>query len=73
MVKEMKSYFMKKLLQSSLMLSIVYTIGHIIIAMLCNYFITGAELSLAAMDALIEPIINGFWFYSIHKLFKYYV
>ena len=64
---------MKKLLQSSLMLSIVYTFGHIIIAMFCNYFITGSEISLAAMDALIEPLINGFWFYGIHKLFKYYV
>jgi len=52
---------------SSVLLAIIYTLGHIIIAMTCNYFITGARLDLAAVDALIEPIINGFWFYALHK------
>lgn len=38
--------------------------------MTCNYLITGARLDLAAVDALIEPIINGFWFYALHKIWK---
>ena len=59
-------------MNSSFFLSIVYTIGHIIIAMICNTLITGANLNLAALDALIEPCINGVWFYILHKVYKYY-
>ena len=50
---------------SSIVLAVIYTIGHIFIAMTCNYLITGARLELAAVDALVEPIINGFWFYAV--------
>ena len=49
---------------SSIVLAVVYTIGHIFIAILCVRIITGAPLELAAADALIEPVINGFWFYN---------
>ena len=59
-------------MSSSLLLSIIYRIGHVVIAMLCNTFITGASLDLAAMDALVEPCINGVWFYVLHRLYKYY-
>tara|TARA_B100001250_G_C19298095_1_gene570579 strand:+ start:36 stop:257 length:222 start_codon:yes stop_codon:yes gene_type:complete len=62
----------KELMDSSLFLSIIYTLGHIIIAMTCNTLITGANLNLAALDALIEPCINGVWFYVLHKLYKKY-
>ena len=62
----------KEMMNSSLFLSIIYTIGHIIIAMLCNTLITGANLNLAALDALIEPCINGVWFYILHNIYKYY-
>jgi len=24
---------------------------------------------MAAMDAIIEPIVNGFWFYILHKAY----
>ena len=57
---------------SSVVLAVIYTIGHIFIAMTCNYLITGARLELAAVDALVEPIINGFWFYALHKLWTVY-
>ena len=55
---------------SSLVLAIVYTIGHIFIAIICVRLITGASLELAAVDALVEPIINGFWFYLLHSTWK---
>ena len=55
--------------QHSMVLAGIYTIGHIFIAMSCNYFITGTSLNMAAMDAIIEPIINGFWFYVLHKIY----
>jgi len=60
----------KKLVgHSSLARAIIYTIGHIIIAMICNRLITGADLELAAIDALVEPLINGAWFYLLDKLY----
>ena len=48
--------------------AIIYTIGHIVIAVTCNNLITGAELKLAALDALIEPLINGVWYFLLDKL-----
>ena len=70
---------MKKLLQyddvkvfkyDNLFLAVIYTIGHIFIAMTCNRIITGASLDVAAADAFIEPIINGFWFYFLLVFLK---
>ena len=62
---------LKKLIGgSSLLLAVVYTLGHIVIAMICNKLITGAEFSLAAIDAIVEPMINGVWFYLLHKLWR---
>ncbi len=42
----------------NLVLAVIYTIGHILIAMTCNRIITGASLDMAAPDAFIEPIID---------------
>ena len=38
--------------------------------MACNRIITGASLNMAAADAFVEPIINGFWFYFLLVFFK---
>ena len=57
---------------SSLTLAIVYTTGHIIIAMTCNRIITGADWGLASIDAVIEPCINGVWFYVLHIFWRRY-
>ena len=54
----------------SLALAVIYTIGHIGIAILCAAFIFNAPLNLAAIDAFIEPVINGFWFYALHRFCK---
>ena len=52
---------------SSFGLSIVYTVGHILIAWACATVIFQADFLLASADAIIEPIINGFWFFVLHK------
>ena len=57
---------------SSLTLATVYTVGHIIVAAIVAYVITGTTIELAALDAVIEPIINGVWFYILHKAYKKY-
>ena len=46
----------------SFTLAVIYTIGHIFIAILCASLIFNASFNLAAIDAFIEPIMNGFWF-----------
>jgi len=53
-------------------LAIIYTIGHILIAMTCNRLLTGAPLNLAAIDAIVEPVVNGFWFYLLFEVFNIY-
>ncbi len=57
---------------SSFTLAIIYTIGHMVIAMTCNSIITGASLNLAALDAIIEPMVNGVWFYILHRGYKHF-
>ena len=54
----------------SLLLTAIYTLGHMIIAIICVMAITGATLELAMADAFIEPIINGVWFFILHSAWK---
>ena len=62
---------LKKLISgSSLTLAIIYTLGHICIAMSVVTVLTGASLWEAGAVALIEPSINGVWFYVLHSLWK---
>lgn len=51
----------------SLALALVYTLGHIVIAMTVVRIMTGASLWESGAVALIEPSINGVWFYILHK------
>jgi uncharacterized membrane protein len=62
--------FKKLLASSSLGLALVYTFGHIVIAMTVVSVLTGASLFEAGLVALIEPSINGVWFYVLHKTYK---
>ena len=62
----------KTKMSDSLLLTVIYTIGHFIIAVLCVVLITGAPLELATLDALIEPLINSVWFYVLHKTYSNY-
>ena len=55
---------------SSLALALIYTAGHIIIAMSVVSVMTGASLWEAGAVALIEPSINGVWFYILHKIWR---
>ena len=61
----------KKLLKgSSLTLALIYTAGHICIAMAVVSILTGASLWEAGAVALVEPSINGVWFYILHTGWK---
>ncbi len=58
----------RQLVGTSIGRAVIYTIGHIVIAMTCNNLITGAPWNLAAIDALVEPMINGVWYYFLDKV-----
>ena len=62
--------FQKLLTSSSLGLALIYTFSHIIIAMTVVSVMTGASLWEAGAVALVEPSINGLWFYALHKTYK---
>ena len=61
---------LKDKMDESLFLSLIFFIGHILIAMLVVSIITGASLWEAGAVALIEPVVNSIWFYILHKLWK---
>ena len=53
--------------------ALIYTLGHIIIAMSVVSIVTGASLFEAGLVALIEPSINGVWYYCLDKLWTRYL
>jgi len=64
---------LKNLLKgNSVTLALIYTLGHIVIAMIVVSTMTGASLLEAGTVALIEPVINGIWFYILHSLWRKY-
>ena len=56
----------------SILLAIVFFIGHVLIAMLVVSAITGANIWEAGSVALVDPAINSIWFYVLHKLWSKY-
>jgi len=61
----------KDLIKTSLGLAIIYTLGHICIAMIVVSVVTGSSFWESGLVALIEPAINGVWFYSLHKIYTF--
>ena len=60
----------KERMDESLILAIIFFVGHIIIAMIVVSTITGASIWEAGLVALVEPAVNSVWFYVLHKLWK---
>ena len=60
----------KDRMDESLLLAIIFFIGHIIIAMIVVSLITGASIWEAGLVALVEPAVNSVWFYVLHKVYK---
>ena len=62
---------LKKIIgESSIMLAVIYTMGHVVIAMTVVSLMTGASLWEAGSVALVEPAINGVWFYVLNTFYK---
>ena len=60
----------KLIIGSSVTLAVTYTLGHIVIAMTVVSLMTGVSLWEAGAVALIEPSINGVWFYVLHRTYR---
>jgi uncharacterized membrane protein len=46
--------------------------GHFVIAMTVVSIMTDASIWEAGAVALVEPSLNGLWFYALHSLWKKY-
>ena len=55
-------------MKNTMLRTVIYTLGHILIAICCIIFITGADLKLATIDAIVEPLINGLWYFLLDYL-----
>ena len=62
----------KVILGTSLGRALIYTMGHIIISMTVVRIVTNASLFEAGLVALIEPSINGVWYYILDRLWNNY-
>jgi len=60
----------KKRMDESILLALIFFIGHILIAIIVVSIITGASILESGAVALVEPAINSIWFYVLHKIWK---
>ena len=68
-MSEFQTGIFKLIANTSLGRALIYTSGHIIIAMSVVSVLTGASLWEAGAVALVEPTINGVWYYFLDRLF----
>ena len=64
-IKKVKNVFIDQ--SGSLLRTIIYTIGHFIIAASCVMYFTSATFYEGLTDAIVEPILNGAWYYILDK------
>ena len=69
-MKEFSSGIFKVIASTSAGRALVYTVGHVVIAMTVVSVLTGANLWEAGLVALVEPTINGFWYYILDKIWS---
>ena len=65
---ELTQGMFKVIASTSLGRALVYTAGHVIIAMNVVYWLTGASLFEAGLVAMVEPCINGCWYYLLDRI-----
>ena len=51
----------------NLILSIVYTIGHFIIAITVLMLVADVSFFIALTDAIVEPLANSIWYFILDK------
>jgi len=56
----------------SLVRTIIYTIGHMCIAITCLMLIADVNFRQALTDAIVEPLLNGVWYFILDRLWIKY-
>ena len=53
--------------KGSILRTIVYTIGHFIIAITVLMLVADVSFMIALTDAIVEPIANSIWYFILDK------
>ena len=64
-IKKVTNVFINQ--SGSLLRTIIYTFGHFIIAASCVMYFTSATFYEGLTDAIVEPILNGIWYYILDR------
>ena len=54
--------------KGSLLRTLIYTIGHFIIAITVLMLISNVSFAIALTDAIVEPIANAIWYFVLDKI-----
>ena len=52
----------------SLLRTVIYTIGHFAIAIICLMLIADVSFMIALTDAIVEPLANSIWYFVLDKI-----
>ncbi len=53
--------------KGSIIRTIIYTIGHFAIAIICLMLIADVSFFIALTDAIVEPLANSVWYFILDK------
>ena len=53
--------------KGSLLRTLIYTIGHFIIAITVLMLISNVSFAIALTDAIVEPLANAIWYFVLDK------
>ena len=53
--------------KGSIIRTIVYTIGHFVIAITVLMLVADVSLAIALTDAIVEPLANSVWYFLLDK------
>ena len=53
--------------KGSILRTIIYTIGHFVIAITVLMLVADVSFSIALTDAIVEPIANSVWYFVLDK------
>ena len=56
--------------RGSLLSTLVYTIGHFIIAITVLMLISNVSFIIALTDAIVEPLANAIWYFVLDKFWS---
>ena len=54
--------------KGSILRTMIYTIGHFVIAITVLMLIANVSLAVALTDAIVEPLANAVWYFVLDKI-----